>query len=112
MTTKTAKKTPKKSVLKVAKKKVVAPEMKSVAGEQCFWMNDGRILADMRDLRDAFAEIADEVFAYHVSKEKNDFADWVEQVLEDEALAAGLRKARKPKTAYAVTVRRLKIYGV
>lgn len=115
MATKTAKKVAKKTTKKQAAKssaKKGGKEMKRACDEQCFWVTNGLVLSDVVDLQNALQDMVDEVFLYHVTKEKNDFADWVEFVLEDAELAAGLRKARKPKTAHTVVVRRLKVYNV
>jgi hypothetical protein len=54
----------------------------------------------------------DALFAYHVSKGRNDFADWVEQVLLDAACAADLRTRKTKKTAHLVVVKHLKTYAL
>lgn len=109
----TQKTTSRKTVKKSAAQKN-APERVLVCadGQSCFWTSDGRILKDLTELRDALSHMAEEVYAHHVTKEKNDFADWVEQVLEDDACATALRKSRKPNTARTVVVRHLKLYAV
>jgi hypothetical protein len=66
----------------------------------------------MLELKDSLEGMPDDVFKYHVTKEKNDFADWVEFVLGDSELATGLRKSKKPSTARSVVVRRLKVYSL
>ena len=71
---------------------------------ECFWTTDGRVLAHLADLELAFGSMDEAVFLYHANSEKNDFSEWVEHVLEDAALAAALRRSRKPHTA-AKTVR-------
>lgn len=83
-----------------------------VDGEHCFWTNDGQILSSIADLRDALHRMNEEVFAHHVTREKNDFADWVEQVLHDAELSQALRRTKKPHTARAVVVRRLKAFDL
>lgn len=94
-----------KQAEKSAKKKI-----KAAKPEKCFWVNDGKILADLLDLEAAFGSMAETVFVHHVTKEKNDFADWVEHVLEDVDCAADLRTCRKPRSAKTVVVRHLKRY--
>ncbi len=81
-------------------------------GNRCFWTTDGEVIANLTELRDSFEKMADDVFKYHVTKEKNDFADWVEAVLKDQELGNQLRKSRKPSSARTVVVRRLKIYNL
>lgn len=85
---------------------VCAPE------EKCFWTTDGQILKNLDELQLAFGTMGDEVFLHHVTKEKNDFADWVEQVLADSACAAALRKSKKPDAARTVVIKHLRTYSV
>lgn len=105
---KATKKTTKKTTTKASKKVkalVCAPD------DKCFWTTDGQVLQNLEELKFAFGSMDDEVFMHHVGKEKNDFADWVEQVLQDAECAAALRKARKPKTAQTVVVKCLRLYS-
>ena len=81
-------------------------------GEQCFWVHNGPILSNLIELRDMLREIQEDVYVHHVDASRNDFAEWVEHVLSDAALAKALRKARDQKDAYTVVVKRLKVYGV
>ncbi len=81
-------------------------------GEQCFWTNDGKIIANLVDLRDTLAKMEESVFGHHVTKQKNDFAEWIGSVLEDPELAKNIRGAQKPHTARLVVVRRLREYDI
>ena len=63
--------------------------------EKCFWVHYGPVLKDLRELRDALAgQMSEAQFAYHVQAERNDFANWVAQVLEEPACARALRLTR------------------
>ncbi len=103
-------KTPK--VSKKDSKQTSASQVPCANGERCFWVHNGPVLSDLIELRDVLKEIRDEVYAHHVDGQKNDFADWVENVLAEPELAKALRKAKKSKDAYAVVVKRLKVYGI
>lgn len=85
-------------------------ELVTAPCEQCFWVTDGRVLSNLVELRDALASMSDDVFMYHVTKERNDFADWIEHVLNDSELASVFRKSKKSNTARDVVVSRLRIY--
>lgn len=102
-TTKTTKKTASK---KASKKRplVEAPN------EQSFWTTDGQVLNSIVALNDALDEMQEAVYRYHVDKDRHDFADWVELVLDDPDCAAALRRAKTPKSARTVVVRHLKLY--
>jgi hypothetical protein len=77
-----------------------------VPQEHVFWCCDGRILKNLRDLCDALGGMSDDTFAYHVNAAKNDFHNWVRDVIKDETLAADLLTAANTSTAVrAVTDR-------
>ncbi len=104
---------PKKNVTKkvpAAKTKKDAVPLIKAPAEKEFWTNDGQILTDLVSLAESFAAMDNILFQYHVSDDKNDFADWVEHVLEDQDCATSLRKTNTPKKAHGVVVRRLRYY--
>jgi len=114
---KTTQKTANKSNPKKVSKKTPAktPTKKSLVlapNEQSFWVTNGAVLNSLVALRDALDEMEKEVYSYHVSKEHNDFASWVDVVLCDAQCAAELKKAQTPVKAKSVVTRRLKVYSI
>ena len=119
----TAKKAVKKAVPKKATtKKVIgktrqkpAKQQKKVlvcaSDDKCFWTTDGKILRDLEELAEALHHMTDEIFAHHVTKDKNDFANWVEDVLLDGDCADALRRTKKTSAAQKVVVKQLKLYS-
>ncbi|OHB22419.1 MAG: hypothetical protein A3J67_00085 [Parcubacteria group bacterium RIFCSPHIGHO2_02_FULL_48_10b] len=75
-----------------------------------FWVADGKALRNLRDLAWALKEMNDATFSCHANKEKNDFANWVAEVLQDEALAKLLRGSKTKATALKKIEERLKEY--
>tara|TARA_B100000508_G_C11459042_1_gene278241 strand:+ start:1623 stop:2015 length:393 start_codon:yes stop_codon:yes gene_type:complete len=113
-TRKVAKKTVKKAPKKTSRKKASRTARRALVcanGEQCFWVHDGPILQDLNELATALKNMHKEVFAHHVSTSRNDFADWVEHVLQDQACATDLRSRRSPSGARTVVVRHLRYYA-
>ena len=108
---KTLKKVVKKALSKKVSKKAHVRALVCAPGEQCFWTTDGQVLQDLNQLQLAFGTMGDEVFLHHVTKEKNDFADWVEHVLDDAPCATELRRSKKPSSARTVVVRCLRAYN-
>lgn len=108
---KAAKKTGKKVTKKVTKKNEKVRALVCAEGESCFWTTDGSVLENLEQLEVAFGSMSDEVFVHHVTKEKNDFAEWVEHVLDDAACAADLRRSKKPNSSRTVVRRHLKLYN-
>ena len=107
---KAAKKTAPKSTKKTTRTKAAKRPVVQAPDEKSFWTTDGQILNSIVALNEALEQMHEAVYKYHVNKERHDFADWVESVLEDEKCAAALRRAKTPKTARTVVVRHLKLY--
>ncbi len=108
--------TPKKKVVtikKVAPKKGVAAKTLVYANnDNSFWVNDGQVLNSLVALQEALNNMQNEVFAHHVQKDRNDFADWVNFVLCDSKCSIDLRKTKTKKDASVVVSKYLKSYKV
>jgi hypothetical protein len=74
-----------------------APAQKAAAkvaeGHHRFFVSNGHVLTRLDDLTAELGSIDEAAFSHHVSAEKNDFAQWVQDVLGDKALAGKLKKA-------------------
>lgn len=89
----------KKTTTRVAKKAAKKKALPVAPPHQAFWVSDGAILHSLPELAAALAVMSKETYQHHVTKDKHDFALWVEEVLEHKTLAAALRKAKTTKTA-------------
>jgi len=99
---KAKKKTAKKTVKKVKKKtptkktKVEVTIRKKVLGhapeEYHFYLADGKRLRSLYELADSLEEMGDEMFNMYVTPERNDFANWINDIFEDTDLAEEMRK--------------------
>jgi len=108
----TKKKAVKKSVKKASKKisrRKTSKELIIAVGDQCFWIYEGPIIKDLNELARAFGDMQDYQFEHH-TQESNDFANWVEGVLDDKLCANSLRKARTISESLFVLDRVLKRY--
>jgi len=77
-----------------------------VPDENVFRCYDGSIYRNMRELRDGLETLSDETFAFHVRAERNDFGNWVRDIIGDEKLARDLIKTRnKLQSAKSVAER-------
>ena len=75
-------------------------ELISSLPEQCFWVHDGPILSDMKELLSALKkDISNDQYLHHLEGGRNDFADWIEHTLGDRACAQELRKVKRKDTA-------------
>lgn len=78
----------------------------NVPDDKKFWSMDGASYAGMIDLSNALKNMKKDVFDHHVSEGKNDFANWVYDVIGDVELANNLRKSRsKNDIAKKVNIR-------
>jgi len=73
--------------------------LRDVAPDKVFWCHDGRVLKNLSELAAALPEMSDETYHYHVTKEKNDFSNWVWDVIGDATLAVELQRAISRNTA-------------
>lgn len=78
--------------------------------ESCFWVNNGPVLKNLKDLKKSLLTMSKDTFSYHVNKEKNDFAVWIKNALEDETLSNKLAKIKTLKTMSKAVGEGLKKY--
>lgn len=68
-------------------KSILAP----VPHERKFYCSDGKVFSTLEDLEKSLAYISPQTFSFHVNKEKNDFANWIKDVVLDIKLAASIK---------------------
>lgn len=68
--------------------------LRDVEPEKSFWLNCGPILRNLEGFSGVLENLDDERFGYHVNAEKNDFAKWIEEVVEDKKLAKEILKTK------------------
>ncbi len=73
------------------------PLDRAVPQGQEFILKDGTSLKTLRDLLAAVKTIDKETFLHHVNEHKNDFANWIEHVLQEEQLAGKMRQRKAKK---------------
>ncbi len=78
-----------------------------VPDDKVFWCCDGRVLRNLNDLATALKEIPEETYRRHVDSEKNDFSNWIRDVVGDVTLTRQMRKAKSRMTAARRVTERL-----
>jgi hypothetical protein len=68
-------------------------KLEKVPVEYVFWCNDGSVFSDLEELATGLAAMSDDTYAYHCNPEKQDFVNWVREVVRDDELAAELAMA-------------------
>jgi hypothetical protein len=92
---------------RVARKLPVKSPKKSLIhaeGGACFWIHDGPIICDLRDLEKALStgKVSDAQWKHHVSTSHNHFAAWIQDVFRNKILADKFRKAKTKSLAAKV----------
>jgi len=58
-----------------------------ISPEHYFYLKDGQVIKDLEDLLFALETMSDDVFSHHVNAERNDFANWIKDVIKNKDLA-------------------------
>lgn len=66
--------------------------------ERCFWVNNGPILKNIEALSNTLPEMGSDVFTHHVSPDKNDFGNWIRDVIGDQKLANDILSSRNKES--------------
>ncbi|MCU0652946.1 MAG: hypothetical protein MUD10_01680 [Candidatus Pacebacteria bacterium] len=86
-------------VQKIVKKTVKTNLFCDIEPEKSFWLSDGKVLKNLKELQEALEAMEDSIWNYHVTAEKNDFANWIEGVFGAKSLGVAIRKASGAKAA-------------
>ena len=81
--------------------------LKEVSPEFVFNVCNGDVLKNLNELASALKRTDDFTYGYHVNTEKNDFSNWIKDVIGDDKLAKDLYSKDK-KTALSIINLRIK----
>lgn len=77
-----------------------------VAEDKLFWCQTGQVFKNLRDMEIAFGEMDDDIFRYHASETRNDFSNWVRDVIGDAKLARDIQNSTtRTQAGKAITSR-------
>jgi len=62
--------------------------------DKYFWLSNGKPIKDLNELSEVLKTIPKEVFENHVTKDKNDFSNWIKDVLKSDSLAKEIKDAK------------------
>src|SRR3989344_4131184 len=83
--------------------KEIAQKMVSdVPHEKRFWVHGGQVLRNLGDLAKSLPKMTTDAFNHHVNEHKNDFANWVKDVIGDSDLATKLKQKKDRKGILSV----------
>jgi uncharacterized membrane protein YheB (UPF0754 family) len=74
--------------------------LKEASANKYFYVHNGMTIRNLNELAVALDLMDKKIFEFHVNKNKNDFSNWVDEVIKEEGLAKELINI-KSKTASA-----------
>jgi len=82
--------------------------LEDVPERYAFLLKDGRKLLNVEQLAKALKNMEHDVFYHHVTSERNDFHNWVRDIVLDLELAEKILNAKTPEDAKRVIEERVK----
>ena len=81
--------------------------MKNVHPEKKFYFKNGMTAQNLSELVQGIQQMNDEEFKHHVNDEKNDFARWIKDVVEDHELAKKVDYEKDQKAIIEIVTERI-----
>ena len=75
-------------------KSIAAKRLGDVPEEKRFWCQDGQVLKSLPELESTLRGMGEDTFRHHASEARNDFSNWVKDVIGDDKLASDLGKSK------------------
>jgi hypothetical protein len=76
-----------------SKNEVYRSRLSRVPGAKVFRCNDGKDFRNLEELSVALSNMTEQTFSHHVTEHRNDFSNWIKDVIGDSTLAKNLTKA-------------------
>ena len=93
---------------KLAPKRVMPYVHTNVPENRAFLTIDGRRIRNLMELADMLDQMDDHAFRHHANCERNDFSNWIKDVMGDSALAESIRDKDRRGTQVEVLKRIVK----
>jgi hypothetical protein len=93
-------------IIKISKEEA-SRRLGDVPDGKHFWCHDGKLIKNVGELEKALNDMGDETFHYHSVEGRNDFSNWIRDVVGDEKLANDLSKAKSRIQASKAVAQRI-----
>ena len=84
------------------KRPIPYPDARRILGRvsvpYAFWLCTNQNLRSLTEIASALEKVDDDVFRYHVTRDKNDFEVWIRDVLRDKELAREIARVKTKET--------------
>ncbi|PIZ53116.1 hypothetical protein COY26_02755 [Candidatus Woesearchaeota archaeon CG_4_10_14_0_2_um_filter_33_10] len=98
-------------MIKIAKNNLLPEDanliLNDVVPKHEFNIHMGTSIKNLQELAEALEIMDNDAFKHHVTKEKNDFSNWVKDIIEDVELSNDLLKAKTRKKAFETVSQRI-----
>ena len=107
------KKTSSKKKVKTKTKKKAKASSKNVdalkkVDHQCYFMVvDGSVIRSLYELAEALEWMSDDAYYYHVTQDRNDFCNWVNDIIKDTELAKKMGEAPNRERCQIIVLRHI-----
>lgn len=64
-----------------------------------FWVHDGKVLKNLQELKVALQKMSEDTYKFHANNNKNDFANWINDIYKNHELAQQMRTAKSRQDA-------------
>jgi len=88
-------------------KDAAAGFLANVLPEKAFWVNNGPILKSISELATELKKMKTDTFMHHVNQGKNDFANWIKDVVGDGKLTKQISKLKTKEAVANMISRRI-----
>jgi len=82
--------------------------LSDVPEEHNFWCNNGSVFKNLKELNNELKKMDDNTHDHHVNTERNDFSNWIKDIVQDEKLANELTKKKNRKSTHKTVNNRIK----
>jgi len=83
-------------------------QLSNVSKEKVFYVFEGPVIRSVYELAEALSVMNPKSFSHHVSGSKNDFANWVRDVLDDSILGMRISAQKERKEMEKIIRQRIK----
>ncbi len=81
--------------------------LRDIHPELALRTKNGRRINNLYQLASELAAMDEEIFRYHVTEQRNDFANWIQHIVRDEHLARVLASIKDRRLMFAAVEKRI-----
>jgi len=82
--------------------------LEDVPERYAFYLKNGKKLLNIKELAEELEKMEDSVFYHHVTPERNDFHNWIRDIVLDLELAERILNAKTKEEAAEIVKKRIK----